>query len=215
MCSLEHGSQEHTAMQLTDRQEEILAYISEYQREHKVPPSTRIIKKHFGFNSQTTVVRHLAGLSMKGALEQLSDGTWGAKANEVQVMFSLPIYGEIPAGPPSLEEQQQLRSIPIDPTLFGISPKRQQHLWGLEIKGDSMIDAQIRSGDIGLFERREPRPGEIIAALVNETTVTLKRLIEVKGRRILRAENKGYADIIPTSGLMCQGVLIGVIRTKV
>lgn len=202
-------------MQLTDRQEEILAYISEYQREHKVPPSTRIIKKHFGFSSQTTVVRHLAGLATKGVLEQLSDGTWGAKANEIQVMFALPIYGEIPAGPPSPGEQQELRSIPIDPALFGIRPNRQHLLWGLEIKGDSMINAQIQGGDIGLFERREPRVGEIIAALVNETTVTLKRLVEVKGRRILRAENPKYADIIPTSGLACQGVLIGLIRTRV
>ena len=202
-------------MQLTERQEAILAFISDYQRENKIPPSTRIIKKHFGFASQTTVVRHLAGLAVKGALEQLADGAWGAKANEIQAMFELPIYGEIPAGPPSAEEQVQVRSIPIDPTLFGIKPTRQHLLWGLEIKGDSMIDAQIRSGDIGIFERREPRIGEIIAALVNETTVTLKRLIEVSGQRVLRAENPAYADIIPSTGLECQGVLIGMIRLKV
>jgi repressor LexA len=202
-------------MQLTDRQEEILAFISDYQREQKIPPSTRIIKKQFGFSSQTTVVRHLAGLALKGAVEQLADGAWGAKANEIQSLFALPIYGEIPAGSPSAEEQQHLRSIPIDPHVFGVKPTRQHLLWGLEIKGDSMIDAQIRSGDIGIFEKREPRSGDIVAALVNETTVTLKRLVEVKGQRILRAENKAYADIIPFSGLECQGVLIGMIRTQV
>ena len=202
-------------MQLTDRQEEILAFISDYQREQKIPPSTRIIKKQFGFSSQTTVVRHLAGLALKGAVEQLADGAWGAKANEIQSLFALPIYGEIPAGSPSAEEQQHLRSIPIDPHVFGVKLTRQHLLWGLEIKGDSMIDAQIRSGDIGIFEKREPRIGEIVAALVNETTVTLKRLVMVKGQRILRAENKAYADIIPVSGLECQGVLIGMIRTQV
>ena len=202
-------------MQLTDRQEEILAFISDYQREQKIPPSTRIIKKQFGFSSQTTVVRHLAGLALKGAVEQLADGAWGAKANEIQSLFALPIYGEIPAGSPTAEEQQHLRSIPIDPHVFGVKTTRQHLLWGLEIKGDSMIDAQIRSGDIGIFEKREPRIGDIVAALVNETTVTLKRLVEVKGQRILRAENKKYADIIPVSGLECQGVLIGMIRTQV
>lgn len=202
-------------MQLTERQEAILAFISDYQRENKVPPSTRIIKKHFGFGSQTTVVRHLAGLATKGALEQLADGAWGATANEVQAMFQLPIYGEIPAGIPTAEEQEKLRSIPIDPTLFGVRPNRHHLLWGLEIKGDSMIDAQIRSGDIGIFEKREPRIGEIVAALVNETTVTLKRLIELRGKRVLRAENKRYADIVPSTGLECQGVLIGMIRLKV
>jgi repressor LexA len=202
-------------MQLTERQEEILVYISDYQREHKIPPSTRIIKKHFGFSSQTTVVRHLAGLALKGAVEQLADGAWGAKANEIQSLFALPIYGEIPAGSPSTEEQKHIRSLPIDPTIFGVRPTRRHLLWGLEIKGDSMINAQIRSGDIGIFEKREPRIGEIVAALVNETTVTLKRLIEVRGKCVLRAENKKYADIVPTTGLECQGVLIGVIRTQV
>ena len=202
-------------MQLTERQEEILAFISDYQREQKIPPSTRIIKKHFGFSSQTTVVRLLAGLALKGAVEQLADGAWGAKANEIQSLFSLPIFGEIPAGIPSSEEQQHLRSIPIDPTVFGVKSTRWHLLWGLEIKGDSMIDAQIRSGDIGIFEKREPRIGEIVAALVNETTVTLKRLVAVNGKRVLRAENKNYPDIIPSTGLECQGVLVGMIRTKV
>ena len=202
-------------MQLTERQDAILAFISDYQRENKVPPSTRVIKRHFGFASQTTVVRHLAGLAAKGALEQLADGAWGAKANEVQAMFELPIYGEIPAGNPMTEEQEKLRTMPIDPTIFGVRPARQHLLWGLLIKGDSMINAQIRSGDIGIFERREPRIGEIVAALVNETTVTLKRLVQLKGKRVLRAENKKYADIVPSTGLECQGVLVGIIRTQV
>lgn len=202
-------------MQLSERQEQILAFISDYQREQKIPPSTRLIKKHFGFSSQTTVVRILAGLAGKGAVEQLADGAWGAKANEIQSLFALPLYGEIPAGTPTAEEQQHLRSIPIDPVLFGVNPARQHLLWGLQIKGDSMIDAQICSGDIGIFEKREPRIGEIVAALVDDTTVTLKRLIQVNGKRLLRAENKNYADIIPTTGLECQGVLIGVIRTQV
>lgn len=201
-------------MQLTERQEEILAFISEYQRGNKIPPSTRIIQKRFGFGSQTTVVRHLSALAAKGAVEQLPDGAWGAKTHEVQAVFELPIYGEIPAGLPSQQEQQQLRSLPLDPRLFGLSAERARLLWGLEIKGDSMLGAQIRDGDIGIFERREPRLGEIVAALVDETTVTLKRLVEQGGRRILRAENKNYPDIIPSSSLECQGVLVGLIRNR-
>lgn len=200
-------------MQLTERQEEVLAFISEYQRENKVPPSTRIIQKHFGFSSQTSVVRILAALASKAVLEQLADGAWGAKANEIQSLFALPIYGEIPAGVPSLEEQQYLRTVNIDPDLFGVRSTRAHLLWGLKIKGDSMIGAHIQDGDVGVFERREPRTGEIIAALVNETTVTLKRLVEVRGKRVLRAENKKYPDIVPVSGLECQGVLVGVIRS--
>jgi len=200
-------------MQLTARQEEILAFISEYQRREKIPPSSRTIQKQFKFSSQTTVVQHLKALAARGALQQLSDGAWGAITNEVQSLLALPIYGEIPAGIPSPEEQQHLRTVGIDPALFGIRSTKAHLLWGLEIKGESMIDAQIQDGDIGIFERREPRIGEIIAALVNETTVTLKRLMEVRGKRVLRAENKKYPDIIPTTGLECQGVLVGIIRS--
>jgi repressor LexA len=201
-------------MQLTTRQEEILAFISDYQRREKIPPSSRTIQKQFNFRSQNSVIQHLNALATKGALQQLSDGAWGAKANEVQALLALPIYGEIPAGVPAMREQQQLRSIAIDPAIFDIRPSRHHLLWGLDIKGDSMIDAQIRTGDIGIFERREPRVGEIVAALVNETDVTLKRLVHVRGKPVLRAENKKYPDIIPITGLECQGVLVGVIRTQ-
>lgn len=202
-------------MALTPRQEEILAFISDFQRENKVPPSTRVIQKQFGFGSQTTVMRHLGALANKGSLEQLGDGTWGAKVNEVQTVFSLSIFGEIPAGLPTSEEQKPDEKISVDPALFGISDSRKEKLWGLRIKGDSMMNAQIRDGDIGVFEYREPRVGEIIAALVDETTVTLKRLVQVRGRRILRAENKKYPDIVPAVKLECQGVLVGLIRGKI
>jgi repressor LexA len=75
-----------------------------------------------------------------------------------------------------------------------------------------MIGAHIMDGDLVILERREPRPGDIIAALVDETTTTLKRLVHVRGRAVLRAENRRYRDIVPERGLESQGVLVGLIR---
>jgi repressor LexA len=75
-----------------------------------------------------------------------------------------------------------------------------------------MIDAHILDGDLVALERREPRSGDIIAALVDDTETTLKRLVRVGGRLILRAANARYADIIPTRGLEAQGVVVGLIR---
>jgi repressor LexA len=63
-----------------------------------------------------------------------------------------------------------------------------------------------------VFERRPPRAGDIIAALVDDTTTTLKRLRFDQGAAVLHAENPRYRDIIPQNGLVCQGVLVGVIR---
>lgn len=197
---------------LTERQEEILDYIRGYQREHGIPASARVIKRHFGFGSHTSALKHLRALAGKGAVAQLADGSWGVKAREVQGLMNLPILGAIPAGRPDEREQEGAESVAVDPSTFGVPAARYSKLWALRVSGDSMTGAFICDGDIGVFERREPRPGEIIAALVDDTTTTLKRLVHVRGRPILRAENPRYADIAPREKLECQGVLVGIIR---
>jgi len=197
-------------MKLTSRQQEILAFIGAYQRAEKIPPSTRMIQKQFGFKAQTTVVTHLKSLAAKGALEQLGDGgSWGATGNSVQALLDLPVHGEIPANPPSSGERWGGEKISIDPKLFKV--RTTARLWALRIKGDSLIDAHIRDGDMGIFQEREPRIGEIIAARVDDTTVTLRRLMIVRGRKVLRAAAR-YPDITPVSRLECSGVLIGLVR---
>ena len=208
---------------LTARQEEILDFIRSHQRAEGIPPSTRIIQKRFGFASQNSVMTHLRALAAKGAIEQFGDGSWGVRVAELQGMLDLPIYGAIPAGLPDQREQQPLETIALPPSTFGIRPRHASRttpdapplLWGLRISGDSMIGAQIQDGDIGIFERREPRPGEIIAALVGGVSTTLKRLIKTPAGLVLRAENPRYADIHPQDRLECQGVLVGLIRQHI
>ena len=100
-------------------------------------------------------------------------------------------------------------------TLFGVGGRKPHLLWALRVQGDSMIGAHIVDGDIVVLERREPRVGEIIAALVDGTSSTLKRLVREGGRSVLRAENERYADIVPEQGLESQGVVVGVIRRNV
>lgn len=197
---------------MTERQEEILEFIRQYQQEHDLPPSTRVIQRHFGFSSQNSVMSHLRALSAKQQLAKLDDRKWGLRATEVQgQLFTLPVYGSIPAGLPALQEQTAEETIAVDPMVFGIRRARARHCWVLRVQGDSMIDAHILDGDLVVLERREPKTGNIIAALVDETTTTLKRLVRVEGRAVLRAENKRYRDIVPAR-LESQGVLVGVIR---
>jgi len=198
-------------MKLTARQQEILTFIGNFQRAQKVPPSTRMIQRHFGFSAQTTVVTHLKSLAAKGALEQLGDGgSWGAKTNAVQALLDLPVYEEISAVLPPDEEQWRGKKISVDPRLLKV--RANARLWALRIKNNEMIDAHIRDGDIGIFQQREPRIGEIIAAFVDETTVTLRRLMIARGRKILRAANSKYPDILPARRIECPGVMIGLIR---
>lgn len=196
---------------LTERQDQILDFVKEHQRAQGVPPSTRQIGRQLNA-SQATVMGHLQALARKGQLEKLADGKWGLKATGVQThLFEAPIYGSIPAGLPAMQEQTPDETVLIDPALFGVRRARPNYFWLLRVRGDSMTGANIFDGDLIALERRDPRPGDIIAALVDETDTTLKRLVHEQGRVLLRAENKRYADIVPAR-LESQGVVVGIIR---
>ncbi|HEY4299403.1 MAG TPA: transcriptional repressor LexA [Candidatus Didemnitutus sp.] len=198
---------------LTERQEEILDFLRDYQQVQGVPPSTREIARRFGL-SQPTSLKHLRALAAKGRIEKLADGRWGLNAGAVQMhLFDVPVYGAIPAGLPAMQEQEPEERVRIDPSVFGLRPPRPHHFWLLRVSGDSMTGARIFDGDLVALIRREPRPGDIIAALVDETTTTLKRLVRERGRLLLRAENPRYADIVPQR-LESQGVVVGVIRRQ-
>jgi repressor LexA len=201
---------------MTERQEQILDFILQFQREKGVPPSSREIQRKFRFGSQSTVIGHLRALANKGQIEQLAGRTWGLKASAVQAqLFEISVFGSIPAGLPAMQEQAPEETLAIDPSVFGIRRAGPHRVWALRVHGDSMVDAHILDGDLVVLERREPREGDIIAALVDETTTTLKRLIHLRGRAVLRAANKRYQDIVPERQLESQGVLVGLIRRGV
>ena len=195
---------------LTEKQEAILDYVRSYQERERIPPSSRLVQRRFGFSSQTTALRHLRALSAKGLVEQFADGRWGIKAAATQTYFTdVPVYGSIPAGVPRFTEQQPEELLPFDTRILGT----RRPVWAVRVQGDSMTDAHIVEGDIAILERREAKPGEIIAALVDDTNTTLKRYLVVEGRPVLRAANEKYPDIFPAS-LESQGVLVAVFRRQ-
>lgn len=198
---------------LTERQEEVLDFVNGYQRQHGVAPSTREIARTFEC-SQPTALKHLQSLARKSQLDKLADGKWGFKAVQVQGhLFTAPVFGSIPAGFPAMQEQAPEEMITIDPALFGVRSARKDYFWFLRVTGDSMTGAHILDGDLIALVRRDPKPGDIIAALVDETTTTLKTFLKEKGRVLLRAANPRYADIFPQQ-LESQGVVVGVLRRQ-
>jgi repressor LexA len=198
---------------LTNRQATILEFISTFQERECIPPSTRQIQRFFNFKSQTTVIRHLRQLAKNAHVMQLADRSWGLNAKTGSSRKDVPVYGAIPAGKPADSEQESGESISIDPTIFGVSDPNGSKLWFLRAVGDSMCGAGIFDGDLVAIARRHPQPGDIIAALVDETSTTLKRLIYENGRPLLRAANPKYADI-QVETLICQGVAVGTIRPR-
>jgi len=198
---------------LTEKQQAVLDFIRERQSETGMPPSVRDIQHNFAFKSANAAFSHLKALARKGQVEQLNGRTWGLKAKEIQGhLFTLPVYGSIPAGLPAMVEQVPDETIGVDPAIFGVRRVKPHQLWALRVRGDSMVDAHILDGDLVILERRDPIPGDIVAALVDQTSTTLKRLVHVRGRAVLRAENKRYADIVPQQEMASQGVVVGIIR---
>ncbi len=190
---------------LTEAQESILAFMVRHQSEKQRPPSLREIAAEFGYSSMNAARDHVLALVRKGYAADTGDGrSWAAKVAQVQEhLFTIPVYGTIPAGLPADNIQQADETIRIDPVLFRFRSARG--LFALHVRGDSMIDAQIADGDIALLKQEEPRPGQIVAALIDGGS-TLKRLIREGRRTFLRAENKRYRDLIPAESLTIQGV---------
>jgi repressor LexA len=74
-----------------------------------------------------------------------------------------------------------------------------------------MSGAQIADGDTIILQKRMPKNGDIVAALIDGET-TLKRYVLEKGQPFLKAENPAYPNLIPAAELAVQGVMIGLLR---
>ncbi len=204
------SSTDHMSSKLTETQEAILAFMVRHQTEKSRPPSLREIAEEFSYASSNAARSHILALVRKGFVTDTGDGrSYAAKVREMQGhLFTVPVYGVIPAGLPADNTPEADETVRIDPATFRLRSTRG--LFALQVRGDSMVDAQIADGDIALLRREEARPGQIVAALIDGAS-TLKRLVREGRRTYLRAENPRYRDLIPAESLLIQGVLVGVV----
>jgi repressor LexA len=198
--------------ELTVRQQEVLDFIRRQQQQTGFPPSSREIQAHFGFQSQTAAMNHLRVLERKGAINR----TPGKARSAVDPSFRflpglrvIPILGQIPAGMPIETLESGGSNLGVDLTAFGV--ERGAEVFAVRVRGDSMIDAQIADGDTVLLQKRVPKNGEIVAALLDGES-TLKRYVLDHGEPFLKAENPRYPNLLPASELVIQGVMIGLLR---
>jgi repressor LexA len=200
---------------LTDRQREVLEFVLAHHRQHGMSPSLREIQAHFGLASPFGIQRHIDALIEKGALRRLE-----GKARSLLppshprrgALAEIPLFGTIPAGLPTEAEQEPDSYISVDTVSLGVRPNAK--LFALRVRGDSMVNASILDGDVVFLTPREPRPRDIVAALIDRES-TLKRFLLQRGRAFLRAENPRYPDLVPADELVIQGVMIGLLRTQV
>lgn len=198
-------------MLLTPRQQEILDFIAEFRREHRCSPSIPEMQRAFGIKSPNGIASHLAALEAKGAIRRAERGSRQVELTSDSPLASIPICGAIPAGPPQNFGQTQSEGfIQVDLETLGFKPQRG--CYALRVRGDSMRDAAILDGDIVVLQPSpNPKAGQIVAALIDGES-TLKRLVSLKGKWFLKAENTAYPELIPRSDLVIQGAVQMVIR---
>jgi repressor LexA len=198
---------------LTARQQQVLDFIHAHQRETGVSPSLREIQAHFGLASPFGVQRHVDALIEKGALQRLAGKARGLlhpAHHPGSALVNIPVFGVIPAGLPTDAVQEADTHISVDAASLGV--RANAKLFALRVRGDSMIGANIVENDVVFLSPREPRPLDIVAALIDGES-TLKRFLLQRGRAFLRAENPRYPDLIPSTELIIQGVMVGLLRT--
>lgn len=197
---------------LTTRQQEILDFIADSQARSGIIPSTREIQQHFGFASQTAAMNHLRALQKKGVIQRPAGKARAVALTahlEREAIIDVPIYGRIAAGYAETVEQENDGIVSIDAASVGLT--RSRGVFALKVRGDSMIGADIHDGDLVILENREPRPGSVVAALIDGET-TLKRYLLQRGRPYLKAENPRFPDLLPARELYIQGVMVALIR---
>ena len=178
----------------------IMDYVNEFIQENGYSPSVREIGAAVGLRSTASVSYHLQALQAKGLLQ--APGAKGRKRALVTGARpgQIPVVGVVTAGMPILAVENQEGTMPWnDPGCFA-----------LRVRGDSMINAGILSGDkVVVRPQSNADDGQIVVARIGEEA-TVKRLSRRKGQIWLLPENDNYEPIDGT-----EAEIIGIVKAVV
>ncbi len=204
-------------MALTRRQREIFEFIRDFVSRNGYSPSLEEIGSHFGLSSVATVHKHVQHLVEKGFLQKAWNRSRSVEPVEdagadVTELVSLPILGTVAAGLPieAIEDEGATERISVPPEMVG----RPGETYVLRVRGESMIDEQIRDGDLIVVEsRKQARNGDTVVALVGGTEATLKRFFKRVDRVKLVPANSEMDPIeVHARDVEIRGVLRGLLR---
>ena len=200
-------------MSLTKRQREILTFLSEYSEQHGYAPSFEEIAEKFTYSSLATVHEHLSNLEKKGYIKREYNESRAIEVLPSEIYpraHQLPLVGTVAAGLP-IEAIQTQESIGVPDDLI----RRSGNHYVLRVRGNSMIDEQIRDGDfVVVNERQAADNGEMVIALVDGNSATVKKFYRERDGRIrLQPANEQMQPIyVHENDISIQGVVVGVIR---
>jgi len=229
---------------LTRKQLELLEFIQKRVARDGVPPSFDEMKEALGLRSKSGIHRLISALEERGYIRRLPHRaraleilrlpetleTGGRAGFEARVIdggrpdsrpaqarpladggaLELPLLGRIAAGTPIEAITDAASQITVPGAMVGAG-----HHYALEVKGDSMIDAGINSGDVVIIrETNVVENGDIVVAQVEGYEATLKRYRKSGDMVMLEAANPAYETrLLRLDQVEVQGKLVGLIRT--
>jgi repressor LexA len=202
---------------LPPRQQRILGVIGDWVVKHGYSPSTRQIGDAVGLRSSSSVSKHLASLEEKGFLRRSSTMS---RAIDVRAFLqesptrtstddsvTVPVVGDIAAGTPisAVEHVDDTLTLPRGLTGRGT-------VFGLRVRGESMIDAAICDGDIVVVRQQtEAHSGQIVAAMIDDEA-TVKVYRRRNGHVYLEPRNPDY-EVIDGDRAVVLGIVVSVLRS--
>jgi repressor LexA len=197
---------------ITERQQEIFEFIRATIAGKGIPPSMREIGEKFGIRSTNGVEKHLASLEKSGHIVRERGKSRGLSLHAGgRTHATIPLLGRVAAGAPVLSPENREGEVMVDLSLFSLRSAR--NLFGLTVRGESMIDAHIMDGDTLLvLAQTQAQNGDIVVALV-EDEATVKRYFREKDRIRLQPENSSMKPLYFERGdFRIVGKAVGVMR---
>ena len=228
---------------LTRKQLELLKFINERLKESGVPPSFDEMKEALDLRSKSGIHRLILALEERGFIRRLPNraralevlkmpdaafarqrGSFSPNVIEGSLgkvrqasgpeerrhaSVAIPIMGRIAAGTPIEAIQTRSHTIAVPSEFLG-----QGEHFGLEVRGDSMIEAGIHDGDTVLVRKQNTaNSGDIIVALIDDEEATLKRFRRKGSSIALEAANPAYETrLLGPDRVQIQGKLVSLIR---
>jgi len=201
------------AFVLHKRQAIILDFLKQYIQKHGTAPTLRQIGDAAGLSSLSTVHEHLSSLERKGFIKREPRKHYAITLLNSEAAFSptgveVSVLGFIAAGQPIEPYTDPNAKISIPPNFAG----ENKRVFVLQVRGESMIEEQIRDGDYVVCEQtQEARNGEIVVALLDNGTATLKKFFKEATRIRLEPANAQMEPIF-VRNVKIQGKVVGLIR---
>lgn len=201
------------ALVIYRRQRQILDFIKQHIQISGSAPTLKEIADSLGVSSLATVHEHLTTLEEKGLIKRRTGKTRAIKLTAEEETPSVegidvPILGYIAAGSPIEPYTDPSASMSIPPSMAS----SQKRTYLLQVKGESMIEEQIRDGDYVVIEQAETaNNGDIVVALLDNGMATLKRFFRETTRVRLEPANSKMSPLF-VKNVRIQGKVVGLIR---